>query len=72
VPRMREKRNVNRILLVKPEGNRRLGRPRHRREYTIKMVLRAIEWGGMDCINLAQARDQWNALVNTVMNFRVP
>jgi hypothetical protein len=38
----------------------------------IKMELRETGWDGMDWINLAQDRDQWRALVNTVMNFRVP
>jgi hypothetical protein len=56
----------------KPEGKRPLGRPRHRWEYNIKIDLREIGWGGMDWIDLAQDRDQWRALVNTVMNLRVP
>jgi hypothetical protein len=49
-----------------------LGRPRCRQEDNIKMDLREIGWDGMDWIDLAQDRDQWRALVNTVMNFRVP
>jgi hypothetical protein len=48
------------------------GRPRHRWEDNIKIDLREVGWGGMDSINLAQDRDQWRALVNTVMNLRVP
>jgi hypothetical protein len=56
----------------KPEGKRPLGRPRRRWEDNIRMDLREIGWGGMDWIDLAQNRDQWRALVNTVMNFRVP
>jgi hypothetical protein len=55
----------------KPEGKRPIGRPRRRWEYNIKMNLREIGWGGMDWIDLAQDRDQWRALVNTVMNLRV-
>jgi hypothetical protein len=55
----------------KPEGKRTLGRPRRMREDNIKMVLREIGWSGMDWIVLAQYRDQWRALVNTVMNLRV-
>jgi hypothetical protein len=51
---------------------RPLGRPRHRWVDNIKMELGNIEWDGMDWIDLAQDRDQWRALVNTVMNFRVP
>jgi hypothetical protein len=56
----------------KPEGRRPLGRFRRRWEDNIKINLREIGWGGMDWIHLAQDRDQWRALVNTVMNFRVP
>jgi hypothetical protein len=69
---MGEKRNVCRILVGKPEGKRPLGRPRRRWVDNIKMYLREIEWDGEDWINLAQDRDQWRALVNTVMNLRVP
>jgi hypothetical protein len=67
-----EKRNAYRILVGKPEGNRPLGRPRRRWVNNIKMDLREIGSGGMSCIDLAQDRDQWRALVNTVMNFQVP
>jgi hypothetical protein len=55
----------------KPEGKRPLERPR-RRVDSIKIVLREIGWDGMDWIDLAQDRDQWRAVVNTVMNLRVP
>jgi hypothetical protein len=51
---------------------RPLGRPRRRWEDNIRMDLREIGWGGMDWIDLAQDRDQWRALLNTVMNLRVP
>jgi hypothetical protein len=67
-----EKRNTCRILVGKPEGKRPLGRRRCRWVDNIKMDLREIEWGGMDWIDLAQDRDQWRVLVNTVMNLRVP
>jgi hypothetical protein len=51
----------------KSEGKRPLGRAIHRWLDNIKMDLREIGWGGMDCIDLVQDRDQWRALVNTVM-----
>jgi hypothetical protein len=56
----------------KPEGRRPLGRPRRRWEDNIKMDLREVGWGGMDSINLAEDRDRWRAVVNAVMNLRVP
>jgi hypothetical protein len=56
---------------LKPEGKIPLGRYRSRWAENNKMVLREIGWGGMDWIDLAQDRDQWRALVNTVMNLRV-
>jgi hypothetical protein len=69
---MGEKRNVYRILVGKPEGKRPLGRPRRRWVDNIKMDLREIGWDGTDWIDVAQHRDQWRALVNIVMNLRVP
>jgi hypothetical protein len=56
----------------KPEGKRPQGRPRRRWVDNIKMDLRETGWDGMVWIDLAQNRDQWRALVNTVMNLRVP
>jgi hypothetical protein len=69
---MGEKRNACRILVGKPKGKRPPGRPRHRWVGNIKIDLREVGWGGMDWIDLARDRDQWRALVNTVMNLRVP
>jgi hypothetical protein len=69
---MEEKRNAYTIFVGMPEGKRPLGRPRHWLGDNIKIDLREIGWGGMDWIHLAQDRDQWRALVNTVMNLRVP
>jgi hypothetical protein len=60
------------VLVWKPEGNRPLGRRRRRWEDNIKMDGRAIGWVGMDSTHLAQDRNQLRALVNTVMNLRVP
>jgi hypothetical protein len=72
VARIREKRNAYKILVGKPEGKRPLGRTRSRWEDNNRMDLREIKLGGMDWIDLAQDRDQWRALVNTVMNLRAP
>jgi hypothetical protein len=66
------KGNEYMILVGKPEGKRPLGRPKRRWVDNIKTDLREITWDGMDRIDLAQNRDQWKALVNTVMNLRVP
>jgi hypothetical protein len=67
-----EKRNAYRILVGKSEGKRPLGRHRRRWEDHIKTDLRNIGWGGVDWIILAQDRDQWRVVVNTMMNLRVP
>jgi hypothetical protein len=67
-----EKRNAYTVLVGKPEGKRPLVRPRRRGVNNIKMDLREIGWVGMDWIDLAQDRDQWRSLVNTVMNLRIP
>jgi hypothetical protein len=72
VARMGERRNAYRILVGKPERRRPLGRPRCRWVDNIKMDLRDIGWDDVDWVDLAQDRDQWRALVNTVMNLRVP
>jgi hypothetical protein len=72
VARMGDVRGAYNILVGRPEGRRLLGRPRRRWEDNIKMGLREIGFGGVDWIHLAQDRDRWRALVNTVMNLRVP
>jgi hypothetical protein len=72
VARMGEKRNAYTILVRKPERKRPLGIPRRRWVNNVKMNLREIGWDGVDWIDVAQDRDQWRALVNTVLNLRVP
>jgi hypothetical protein len=69
---MGEKRNVYKLLVRKPEGKRPLGRPRRRWMNNIKMVLLEIRLSVVDWIGLAQDRYRWRALVNLVMNLRVP
>ena len=67
-----EGRGVYRVLVGKPKGKRPLGRPRRRWEDNIKTDLQDVGCGGMDWIKLAQGRERWRALVNTVMNIRLP
>jgi hypothetical protein len=69
---MGEVRGAHNILVGRPEGRRPLGRTRRRWEDNIKMGLREIGFGNKDWIHLAQDRDRWRALVNTVMNLPVP
>jgi hypothetical protein len=71
VAQMRMKRSVHRVLAGKPEGKRLRGRPSSGWEFNIKMELREIGWGDMNWIHLAQNRDLWRALVNTVINLWV-
>jgi hypothetical protein len=68
---MGEGRKLYRLLMGKPKGKKPLGRLRHRWEDGIKMDLRETGWEDVEWIHLAQDRDQWWALVNTVMNLRV-
>jgi len=72
VARKGERRGVYRILVGKPEGKSPLGRPNHRWKDNIKMDLQEVECRPMDWIEVAQDRDRWRALVNAVMNLRVP
>jgi hypothetical protein len=69
---MGEKRNVYRLLAGKPEGKRPLGRPRRRWIDNIKVDLLEMGLDGLDWIDLAQDRYSWRALVNAVMNLRIP
>jgi hypothetical protein len=69
---MGEKRNAYRLLLGKPDGRRPLRRPRCRWLDNIKMDLVEVGWGYVDWIGLAQDGDRWRALVNAVLNLRVP
>jgi hypothetical protein len=72
VARMREKRNTYRLLVGKSELRRSLGRPRRRWLDNIRMDLVETEWGDVDWIRLAQDRDRWRALVNSVLKLWVP
>jgi hypothetical protein len=69
---MGEKRNAYRLLVGKPEERRPLGRPRRRWMDNIRMDLVEVRWGDVDLIGLAHDRDRWRALVNSVLNLRVP
>jgi hypothetical protein len=64
-----EKRNTYRLLLGKPEGK---GRSKCRWVDNIRMDLGEVGWGDVDWIGLAQDRDSWRALVNSVLNLRLP
>jgi hypothetical protein len=70
--RMGEKRNAYRLFVGKPEGGRPLGRPRRRWMDNIRMDLVEVRWGDVDWIGLAQDRNRWRALVNSVLNLWVP
>jgi hypothetical protein len=69
---MGERRGVYRVLVGKPEGKRELGRPRNSWVDNIKMDFQEVRWLGMDWIDLAQDRDRCRAVVDAVMNLRVP
>jgi hypothetical protein len=72
VARMGEKTNAYRLLVGKPEGKRPLGRPRRRWVDNIRVDHREVGWGDVDWIVLAQDRNRWRAVVNSVLNLRVP
>jgi hypothetical protein len=67
-----EKRDAYRLLVGKPEGKRPLRKQRRRWADNIRMDLVEVGWGDVDWIRLAQDRDRWRALVNSVLNLRVP
>jgi hypothetical protein len=69
---MGESRGLYRVLVGKPKGKRPLGTHRRRWEDNIKMDFHKVEYGGIDWIELARVRDRWQALLNVVMNVRVP
>jgi hypothetical protein len=72
VARMGDKKNAYRLLVGKPQGRRPLRRPRRRWLDNIRMDLVEVGWGDVDWIGLAQARDRWRALGNSVLKLRVP
>jgi hypothetical protein len=65
-------RNAYRLLVGKPDGKRPLGRPRRKLVDNIRMDLGEVGWGDVDWIGLAKDRNRWIALVNSVLNLRVP
>jgi hypothetical protein len=69
---MGEKKNAYGLLVGKPEGKRPLGRPRRKWVNNIKRDLGEVGWSDVDWIGLAQDRNRWRALVNSVLNLRVP
>ena len=69
---MGERGGVYRVLVGKPEDTEKLGRDRCRWEDNIKMDLQEVGWRDMDCVDLAQERDRWWALVNAIVNIQVP
>jgi hypothetical protein len=69
---MGEKSNAFRLLVGKPEGKRPLERPRRRWVDNIRMDLGEVRWGDVDWIGLAQDKNRWKSLVNSVLNLRVP
>jgi hypothetical protein len=72
VARKGEKRKAYRLLVGKPERKRPLGRPRRRWVDNIRMDLGEVGWGDVDWIGLAQDKNRWRALVNSLLNLRVP
>jgi hypothetical protein len=72
IARMGEKKNAYSLLVGKPEGKRPLGRPRCRWVDNIRMDLEEVGWGDVDWIGLAQDMNRWRALVDSVLNLRVP
>jgi hypothetical protein len=71
VARIWKKRNAYRILMGNPEGKRPLGRPRRRWMNNVRMDLGEIGWDDINWVDVAQERDQWRAIVSTVLNLRV-
>jgi hypothetical protein len=74
VARMGERRNLYGLLVGKPEGKMPLGRPRRRWVYNTHITMELVEvgWGDVNWIGLTRDRDRWRALVNSVLNLRVP
>jgi hypothetical protein len=69
---MGKRRGACRVLVVRPDVKIPLGRPTHRWEKNIKMKLQEVRWASVNWVHLSQGRDRWRAVVNVVMNFRIP
>jgi hypothetical protein len=67
-----ETEEVHTVLVGRPERKRSLGKPKRRWEDNIKMALKEVRWGDVDCIDLAQDTNRWRALLSAVLNLRVP
>jgi hypothetical protein len=67
-----ERGDAYRILVWRSEGKSPFRTPRRRSEYNIKIDLQEVKWEGTDWIDLTQDRDRWRALLNRVMNLRIP
>jgi hypothetical protein len=70
--RMGEKRNTYRLLVGKTEGNKPLGKPKRRFVHNIRIELGEVGWVDVDWIGLAEDRNRWRTLLNSVLNFRIP
>jgi hypothetical protein len=69
---MGEDRNIYRVLIMKLQGKRKLGRPTYVRQTNVKMHLKKLDGGGVEWIDVSQDKISFGAVVNAVMNLRIP